>query len=273
MSTYSPNVTCYEVDGSRSENFDMESGAFSASVDLMCTFTDRYSLIVDLLGSARSWPFSSSVFPPRARSAGIKSFTAKAYDDGQALDYDLAVVSVNYTNAIQSASGNDSSSSSSAGPYDLFSEEMENTVEFLKLPYEQFRWGAQNGAAISENEAPGQQFFSMKLNRTIYQVPGPLPTWLQTLIGCVNDEEYVSSVLGLTFAAETLLFMPTKTSRTIGSDLSSSPFTIGLAFAYKPQGWNKYYRAQTQTYESLFVAKTGDEVKSYTPTDMSEFLI
>lgn len=272
--TFSPNVTCYEVDGTRDENLDIESGDFTASVDLMCAWADRYALVTDLLGFARSWPFASGSFPPRARRAGIKSFTGQGYADGQGINYELATVSVQYSNAIQSASGGGSSSgSSSAGPYDLFSEEMDNTVEFLQLPYEQFRWGAANGPAISEKEAPGQQFFSFKLKRTIFQVPGPLPTWLQELIGCVNENEYVSQVLGLTFDPETLLFMPTTTQRTISSDLTAGAFTVGLGFAYKPQGWNKYYRSQTQAYEPMFNAKTGAEVKSFTPSDMTEFLI
>lgn len=264
MSDYS-TVACCEEHGTRSENYTGEG--VQCSVTLRCAYDDRWLLVQDVIGGHAVWPhLASAARPPVARTAGIVPFPAKAGTSGQLLLYDEALVTVNYETSKKESSGEDGQ---------LFAESLEPTIEFLTLSPDRFRWSSATGDPLEEEEAPGMQLFSMALNRTIYQVEPPLDGGLLSLVGKCNAEEYVSAVLGLTFPEETLLFMPGTQSRTVTTELNPA-FDVNLKFAYKPQGWNKYWRAKTESWEHIYLITSGssggEPYKSYPPDDFQEFL-
>lgn len=235
MSNAFSTVACYEVAGS--QQFDV-SDTMTAKVTLCCTWANRYALVTDLLDNENAFPTCSSIY---ATSASIKPLAAKMTQDGQVGVYEFALVDVNYT----------------ANANDAFSEELAPNCEFVTLDYKRFRWSSGKGDLLLEGEAPGALTYSCALKRTYYNKPY-VPAAVLTQIGHVNTSAYSSALLGVTFPAQTLLLQPGTVNRKVkmsGDGLYK--WTINIAFAYKPQTWNKFFRAKTGTWESVYVADTG----------------
>jgi hypothetical protein len=101
-------------------------------------------------------------------------------------------------------------------------------------------------------EAPVRILRTLNIIRTRYKLTA-LPTEYLTCLAGVNSLAYASSILGLTFAAETLMFQPGGTSRTF-TNLGASGWTATAKFCFNPNGWNKYWRAETQSFEYAYIA-------------------
>ena len=264
--TYS-TVTCAEMADSVSENWTIDG--LEISVDLKVAWALRYDLIADIVGNRKPYPYFQHCY---CSGASLKSDGAASANDGaQGLTYASAIVTAKYSTKIEEI---------------LVSETFEPSVEYTQLDHKDFIWGVINedgGVTLSdpvkEREAPGRALFSMVLSRTIYKVLPPLdPSWL-TLPGCVNRDTYTSYLLGLEFEPETLLWMPTTLSRTIKLD-GSRAYDLPIKLAYKPEGWNKFWRPKTGQYESFFYTEAYFNslppadclYKNYPPADMSMFL-
>lgn len=268
MADYSSSVSCSEELGSVREDFDIGSGnGPSMSVDLRCLWSDRFSLVQDIVGNQRAWPHGTwTTVAPRAYAASIKQDTSVFATTGQSNEVVHAIVSVRYGCKV----------------LQLVSESLEPTVEFLTLDHNQFRWA--NAAAdgpgdpVLEAEAPGKLFRGLNLVRTYYQL-NSVPTAILTLPGAVNAAQYVSALLGLTFPAETLLFQPPKLDRVIKTT-GATGFNMTLKFQYKPQGWNTFWRAKTREWSKMWIlADAGAdppvaeaEYDNYPPDDFSGLL-
>lgn len=233
MSGVYSTVQCAEELGSVSESDDLEGG-IKATATVRVAWADRRALVQDVLLNHRPWPHQS-VSGLRAFSCATQQVETEYVTDGQTCVVIDALVTINYSTQIK----------------DLISEELEPTVEFQTLDHRRFRWGAANGPCLIEAEAPGRQLRGLNLSRTIYEVNPPLPTTLLTEFGKVNNAVYASALLGLTFGVETLLYHPPQLSRVYKSD-GSRAFTVSLKFGYKPNTWNKFWRAETQLYSRIF---------------------
>lgn len=256
MGIYS-TVDCAEENAQVTENADIENG-WAASVTLRCAWTDRHALVADILGTGRTYPNTAFLNPPQAASAAIKPPDGDCgTTTGQSINYAYALVTINYSNNVQ-------------GGEDLVSESLEPTVEFMTEDHRRFRWGAANGDPLLENEAPGRQFHSLNLVRTLYNVTS-MPSAVRSAMGGVNNATYSSALLGLSWAAETLLYHPPNLSRVIKTD-GTDGWTLTMKFQDKPEGWNKYWRAKTQSYESIFLADGGGQYKSYPPKSFASLL-
>lgn len=246
MGIYS-SVDCEEVHGTKKEG---GAFAFTASVKLRCAYNDRLSLADDLIDNG-VWPSFTSA---RVKSVAIEPDYAKYTTDGQECIYTHAFVTPSY---------------SSADDVDVISESIEPTAEFRLLDHRLFRWSSGSGPLLNEKEAPGQIIRGFNLIRTLYRLPA-VPTNLLTLPGTCNLATYESTLLGLTFAPETLLFTPAPITRTI--KLSGSPgFNVTVKMTFKSSGWNRFWRQSTGTYENIYLAG-GGVYKPYTPADFSDWL-
>lgn len=247
MGTYS-SVDCCEEHGTPQEQWGEDE--ITCSVVLRCAWSNRYALVADILGNRNAWPYLAG---PRAISAAIAwDEAAPVSVSGQTASYQDALVTVNYsTNAEE----------------ELVSESIEPTVEFLTHDYRRFRWASANGDPLLEGEAPGQQVKGLNLVRTYHKVE-TIPTAVLTLQGACNDAEYESDLLGLTFAAETLLFQPPNLSRSI-TTAGAKAWKLTLKFQYKPNGWNKFFRGKVQEWQEIFEVEGGEVVKPYPPEDFS----
>lgn len=250
--TYS-SVDCQEVFGSAVETCDIFSG-FSASVRLRCAWSDRQALIDDLLSTPRAWPKSSGLTPYCVHASAVAEEMVYT-QNGQGISYnEKAVVTAEYNTTI----------------IDVASESIEPCIEAIPLPFTRFNWTGQGGALLQEGEAPPLILRSLNLVRTRYRLAA-IPTDILAATGCVNNADYVSDVLGgLVFPAETLLFLPADVQRSF-TNFTSNGYTLTLKFSYKQQGWNKYWRAATAGWESIYLNNASSRYLSYPLYDFSPF--
>jgi hypothetical protein len=242
-------VDCDEIHGTRSENTGVNT--FNASVVLKCDYGSRYALVNDLIYAPRSWPdFGQAV----ARTAAIKPIEG-AYDTiGQECMYKYALVTVNYTTDADA---------------DVITESIEPVSEFRILDHRLFRWGSATGQLVNENEAPGVIVRGFNIVRTFKM--DLVPSSILTLPGSTNSAAYTSSLLGLTFAPETLLFGVNPITRVIKNISGPSSFSVSVKFGYKDKTWNKFWNEAANAYQSIYLAG-GAIYKPFPPSSFSEYL-
>jgi len=258
MGIYAPSFTDDEVceeSGQISENFSPDG--ITCSVVLACAWSIRHDVVTDIVGGKEYWPHGSFVKRPFAVSAAIVPRPAKGTTTGQSIDYPQALITVNYERK-------------KLDPEQLASESLEPTAEFITQDHKRYVWGSSTGNPLTEAEAPGRIVRGLNLVRTIYKLPS-VPVSLLSLPGTCNDTSYVSSLLGLTFPAETLLFSPPTLDRTIETD-GSEGFNLSLKFSYKPEGWNKFWRAESESYEEIYDTQSEAVYKNYPLADFSDWL-
>lgn len=242
-------VACAEEHGTRTENIGLNSS--SAQVTLRCAWNLRFNLCAAVLGT--SWPGLSGLV---ASSASIKGDSTQASKNVQELVYIHALCTFNFTT-------DDLSSQT------LISEQLTPVVEFLQLDYKRFRWGAADGDALTEEEAPGKQVRMMQLTRTEYQVDS-IHTDEHSKVGYTNDAAYASAVLGITFEEDTLLYEGMQIDHSMDT-LGAHKWTLHKSFMYDPTEWNKFWRAKTQAWESIFI-QGGAQYFNYVKTSFANIL-
>jgi len=252
MGIYSA-VDCCEVHGSKTETMGQDS--FTASVRLMCDWTNRQALMADIIGNL--WPdLALWSKPPVCVSAGSVPMPTDYNEDGQAIAYDKAIITANY---------------STDEDTDLITESLEPVVEFITLDHKRFRWSSPSGDPLLEGEAPGRQMRSMNLVRTMKKLTA-IPTEVLTLAGYVNDAAYASTILpGLNFVKESLLYASPAMSHTI-TTAGDEGWDLTMKYAYLPQTWNKYFRAKTGQYEEMYEVSDSSPYKSYPLGDFTPLL-
>lgn len=253
-------VSCAEEAWARRENLKRGEVPVFSTV-LRCAWNDRYELMADLLLTPRSYPAPAFALVFATSASAVPVMHSRYTEDGQECVFEEALVTVNY--------GGPGNGDDEEGGV-IISESLEPTVEFLTLDYKNFCWGSKTGDPLLEAEAQGIQIRGHVLTRQLYNLP-LVPVSYLDLDGTVNDVEYSSVLLGLTYPEETLLFTPGTISRQITMD-GTEGFTANLKFTYKKNGWNKYWRAKTQAYEEIFVREETDPYKSYPPDDFSDWL-
>ena len=273
------SVDCCVMDLTPSETRAREGGN-TASLTAKVAWSERYDFMADVIENRRAWPYdlTSSML---AKSCTCVPLAEAGIESGQVINYNFALITVNYDQSAVNA-GEGSSESSGAPAYespdpeeheppitDLMSESFEPSVEFLTLDPKFFAWGAANGSKLEPEEAPGMQQFGAVLVRTLYDVD-VVPTKAVTNMGKVNDGNYSSQLLGVSFAPETLLYLPPSMNRTIRSD-GANAWTLTLRFSYKHTEWNKFWRVSAQAWQSLYV-KGGGIYRNYPTGNFSSLL-
>lgn len=254
-----------EVHGTRRESASL--GSWTASVQLRCPWSSRYTAMDDLTirWYQNPWPYGSGIYPTSVQiSAELGQYT----QSGQGMDYEFALLDVDYGIPGQ---GNDMPSPSD--PNELYSETIEPSSDFLKLDHKRFQWGT--GAAaqskdLTPDEAPGRQVKGMRFVRTIYQVAF-IPTNILDVYDTCNDRAYYSRILGITFDVETLLLGAPKISRTVTS-LGAEAWNVQLWWEHKPQGWNTFYRHSSNDYEDIYYRGTSTRYTPVPIVDQRPFL-
>lgn len=254
-----------EVYGSASEELDLDTG-LTASVQLRGSYADRHAIAAAIMG--QQWPHNTN-YPSFAKTVSIAG-EGQCVAVGQCLVWESAVFSVSYNSDRRTT--------------DFVSEEIKPTIEFQRLDHRKFRWGAADGPPLQQDEAPGKQVRGLSVMRTLYNVT-TLPPEIYTAVGKVNDAAYNSTLLQFNFPEETLLYGEPSLSRTFAFDqtlpvptINSDGWNVTLEFQYKEQGWNKFWRAEREAYEAIWVPESetgaGDEkeYKNYPLVDLSPIL-
>ena len=259
-------IDCAYVPKTVSENLDATTGIITASVTVSCLWDNRLLLADDVLLNRRAYPFITSAFTPKALNCSIVQFDedANQVTSGQWRPPKYAHVTINY--GVPTTRG--------IGSYDLVAESLEPFGDFIRQDYSLFRWTGKDGDPLKPEESPGLFVPKLKLVRRIYRV-STLPSNALSAIGKCNLDAYASPLLGVTFAAETLVYGEPLLERTI-STAGSDGWNYTQQWTYDPNGWNKYWRAETGTWDSIYMITTAGAAvpwKSYVPTNFSNLLL
>jgi len=265
MTTFS-TVDCAYVPKTLTENLDVTTGQITASLTVACLWANRLTLADDVLLNRRPYPFVTSAFTPKAQSCSIVQFDEDLSQTtvGQWRPPKFAHVTINYGILTTTA----------IGSFDLVAESLEPYGDFIRQDYTLFRWGGKNGDPLKPEEAPGRYMPKLKLVRRIYRL-STLPDDTLSAIGKCNLAAYASPLLGVTFPAETLVYGEPNLERTISTS-GSEGWNYTQQWTYDPNGWNKYWRAETGLWEEIYmVTESGVALpwKSYPPTDFSGLLL
>lgn len=246
------NFTAREERGTAQVQYT-EDGV-TASVTLRVAYADRNAIISDLLSNRRPWPKGNPGLVPLATSVGKVPDEAQYTADGtsESIIYAECLLNVGYTTLELAQPTVDS---------------IEPTSEFITLDARCFRWGSPDGLWVSQEEAPGLLLRGFNFVRTWSDRTEPPHTDYVTLVGSVNNAPVTSSTLGFTFPTETLLYQPPNISWAPRID-GTTRFQLTVKGTYKPQGWNKYWRALSQSWVEMYVAG-GGVYKSYPPADLT----
>ena len=256
---------CWEIDNTAKSNAGLNGNA--ASVVLGCAYADRFLVGNDILQNRRVWPAGTGTGAPRAVDVQITGFgllTNTQAGSPQLLDYGEARLNVTY----EPLSGEVPENPEEAG-YDLLTEGFETQVDGKRLDHTAFLWKSASGAAdqLEPGDAPVIQVRRMRLTREFYGL-AVLPTYVLNFVGKCNNAAYFSNILNLNFPAETLLFGQPVASRTIRTD-GSDGWNLKLSLSYKEEGWNKFFRMQTNDYDTIVRKWDSGDVEIYPPVDMS----
>lgn len=240
--------------------------AFAAERKLVCAWGDRQTLANEILSTGNNvYPYNSSgalvSHVPRIRPLvnGKETQGAQVH----MADYELAVVTVNYSTKGRitgvTPGGN------------LISEWMSTGSTFKTLDRTQLAWAANDGEPLKPGE--GLDKIEPVGNYVLlYNSLPVLPGSVLTQPGTVNNAGVSTYLLGLTFAAETLLYMGSNITRSLNA-LGVTAFQVRHKFRYKANadefgvhGWNYFWNTATNKYEQVFVAGAGGvRVKPFTP--------
>lgn len=255
-----------------------ESGGFgdtpTAQVTLRMLESNKAAVVADIVGNLRPYPLARNplmggILPAIKYSAGPVADTTilETVTPGMVQHAYVDVV-------IQYGLPNDSKEKEGTSPTGVrFSEGILPYTEYLKLDHKRFIWINSSGDEIGpmlESEAPSLPFFGIIFKRTLKKV-ATIPATYYSACGKCNDDDVVSTVLGHTFPAETLLFKPGELKHDILLDGSSSGFEVPLEFVYKPHGWNKFFNPITQTWQEIGIRTTAMTIEVYKPVPPADF--
>lgn len=243
-----------EVDGSPDENWTFNG--LTATVKLLTPWYLRYALTCDILSNRRLYPWIPGSMAT-AREATITPFGPGIPNaDKMSFDYELALVTFKYIYDSHKPEGKD-------GRGEIASISLEPTAEFLTVDPTDFHWGSSTGDTLLENEAPGKIVRGIDLVYTQFEVSA-IPIAILALPSCCNNTPLAIPVIGLTFAAETLLYQPPGIEKRITVD-QKEKWKLTHRLSFKPTGWNKFWRAKTQQYEEMYYKGSSTPYKNYPP--------
>ena len=231
-------------------------GEFTATRKLICDWSDRVQLLLDIGGSweGLSYPYPDGPVDGAARSTAFaysvttaalpaeeREDTALSATKQQSLaEYDKAVLTVLYSNrGMQYDSGSGNYYTEKFAPVALH-ESIDNT---------KLHWV--NGSGPMVKPAMGKIFYGWEYTLILHWQTG-FPINVGTLIGSTNQNALVT-YSGPSYAAETLLYTPptVEHSATMGS---LDKWVVTYRYTYHPWGWNKFWRVETEAFESIFRA-------------------
>lgn len=237
-----------EMQGSPKESWTLTG--FSATRQFICAYGDRAALEAELLGAAYT-----PVADTGSICTGVNAVPFEAEQQG--VDDDA-----NYEKALVTAKWGTSGDTPEFVVDTYYTESLEPTAEFLTLDHKLYRWEANDGDPLTEDEAPGRLMRGMDYVRTKYN-QATIPAAALSLVGTVNSAAVspkTTGMSGLTFPAQTLLYQPPTIQRVVTA-AGALAWNITYRFTYKPnwdgataRGWNWFWRAESQAYKQIYIA-------------------
>lgn len=267
-----PTVIAY------SETDSYDESTWSGSVELECPWEDRYLVSGNILDYGILWPYNPDALMPVV-GASIKAApnSRTSLVDGVQC-YEKARIVLKFSRngpEIFEQGGTEDD----GGPPIRYTEEIDVSGEMLRLPPDNFYWEGTGTEGpfvnVKTDEAPNMPLFGLDYIVKWTKVRS-LPITLLTTLNHVNSATIVSNSLGLTFEPQTLLFNPPKISRSVTLISSLDLYDLECRWSYRAQGWNRFYRAQTQAFEQMFIDLPGDagitEFEPFIPVSFADML-
>lgn len=262
-----------------SEKETYNESNWTASADLRVPWAQRHAIFDNILSNILEWPYRpGSLLWANNGSISPKPGTRTEDNSGNPVNvYEWAILNVNFTRG-----GGDEGSPGDTESQALYYETIEPNGEMLKLNpkdagnQQRFYWNDAPTVedAVTEEEAPTR--LVVGLDYVIKWVRlASVPASILDIVDHVNDDTVTSGSLGLSFPAETLLANAPVLSRTITSNPSDNFWNLEIRFSRRKEGWNKYWRAKTMAYESMYYIPDGSsavEYKNYPTYDFSALL-
>lgn len=267
------SVAFVEMQGSPKEGASREG--FFAVRTLQCDWNDRLQLYRLLMqGIGQPYPH----FPmARVRQVDIAPFDGRQRGTGSLASYDKALLTVRYETpqrgSVDASGSSGGGGGAGSGSGQLVSERLQGGAEFITLPVEDgdgnplFRWSTADGDPLSPAEAPGKIIRTLDYTITRYEIPS-IPADAYSLMNTVNESAVTALLLGVTFPAGTLLYQLPEQSRVITTE-GVQAWTLTQSFSFRPDGWNKFWRVKTGTFEPLWSVGLGAEYQNHPPSDFT----
>lgn len=281
------NYYCVEVHGTRQERFLTATTPPSATVKLKCLHTERYTVLRELLSTPAVYPFSNEVCPGDydlyCTEAGlVPNYGAYTSDDSNVIDYlDYAFIDCTYTMLLGYFRDPGSLSNN-----EYIEEGLEPRMETLPINNNYYVWGTTTGSQsgsgagegdpLSTDESPVRYEPGVTYTRTIKGIRSFDIEWLN-MQGTVHNQDFISSLLEMTFPADTLL-LRSMTAVREWSHVSYSTcyptWTVQLKYEYKPQTWNIFWRGGVQPPDYYYIKLKSDNTLflPFDTADHSTFL-
>ena len=251
----------------------ISTSQWSPSVTLRCPWVNRYQLIGILNG--RRWPHATGSTVPIATGFQVKGDghpqTPGTNTDSQLFEYVDALITVNYTRAVQSTGTNSMA-------FDFFTEVIEPFIEYQRVPHDQLYWsdanpnsGIPSRQMLKPEQAPAIPLYRERYTRTYFGINLPLPAVFTTLQNNINSMPVFSPLLGITYAAKTVLYGNRRITYNLRSD-GSQAANLSLDFTFRQETWREYWHFDINAYRKIENA-AGDEIAFPPEADLSAVLM
>ena len=251
MPTTSPNNIAYdEINWSEQRRSPREQwrsdGTFVAKRILKCDWDDRYLLISDIGASGgENYPHLPQI--GATASAAEVTPIGQSFPSGNILIHDVAWVEITYI----------------WSPFTptwvggvLVSEKIRGGMFNLRLDPERLLW--EDNEPIDQTDAPDFPVAVLYYDLTLHQVTSESPL-VYSLIGSSNANIVTAYLLNFSAAVEKLLYSSVVVRKSVGLGITDK-MDVTQSFIYKPQGWNRWFRSKTNSWERVKYADTDTQV-------------
>ena len=258
-----PEVLAY----SESESND------GGSVTLRCQWEERWATVNNIFDYALFWPYlpGTAWVPTSFTMTGVQGIRTGVEAGEELNTYEKADIVLQFGDPDSGEKREQGTAGYPGGSTDhtaLYYESFAPSGEMLKIPpyipkSYMFTWEDNEGliaataapAAITNYALDADEAPTRLIIGVMYQVRwvglDEIPDAFFDSVDHVNAEEIVSSV-GRTFAPETLLCQSPTISRVVSADGSTSKWECEARFAYRRDGWNKWYNPKTNTFQEIY---------------------
>lgn len=208
--------------------------------------------------SAKARPHPGKSDKPAANNESPNFYDDLVGDPATRASYEFAIVTATYATNIYTFDNIDGQ---------LFSAKLEPAGEHFTATHEGLKWTSSSGKALKAGEAPGVFTSMLAYTLTFYDLAGTnmALTKAVTLMNSCNVSQFTGYGLPFDFLAETLYLVAPTFDRTFGFG-NAGNWNLSLRFLYTPQGWNKFWRAETGKFEAIY---NGNEDPINNPTGIA----
>lgn len=281
--TYTPPTISFEElsspQGSPTESGDLES--FKATRVLRCAWSDRLTLFDQLLTAYNvvsgtrtfvigdKYPHRSRVYARRISS--ITGVGPIATDSTGVKRWEYADLRVEYESRSFDPEGGGGISDSSDSPAEAFQvaeETIQPSAEFLTFPTGSIYLDSSQKDPVAEANAPGVFIPMFDYTYSYTENLGSSGTLSSDLVNKLftcNSASISSTTLGLTFDAETLIFLgPSVRLQTLSN--GDRIADVSLQFRFRRTGCNKFFVKDSATPVDIYDS-SGSIIKPYEPVN------